>query len=146
MDLVPCNGDVEGYHLNWTGWGVILDLLRDCDANLTQASGSNDGDLVDGPTALSWGLLLEAHLDQMIVVKQPDITMAGGYREEIRVLRKYVEDPITPTESFRRRLRTMRGDDEPPEPPKVEDLSDDDVAWVRGAAEFFIKSGGFSQW
>jgi hypothetical protein len=146
MDLIPCNAEVEGYHLNWTGWGCILDLLRDCGANLDQAAGSNDGDLVDGPTALSWGLLLQQHLDQMIIVKTPDQYMAGGYRDEIRVITKYIENPLTSREDLMRRIRGMHGDQEPLEVPKVEDLTEEDTAWVRETAEFFIKSGGFEQW
>jgi hypothetical protein len=145
MDLIPLAAGVDSYHFNWTGWSVILDLLRDCGAKLDAARGSNDGDIVDAMTAQSWGLLLELHLQEMVVVETPDPLIHGGHRDEIRVLEKYIEEPITHSEMMAKISRKYFTDEEPTRPAAIREMKEDDRAWVQAAADFFIRCRGFRQ-
>jgi hypothetical protein len=59
----------DGFHANWTWWGVLTDMLDRLDADLTGVSGSNDGDIVEKDVALSWAALLEQNLDSLYLLE-----------------------------------------------------------------------------
>ena len=64
----------DGFHANWTWWGVLTNMLDRLDANLAGVSGSNDGDVVEKEVALSWADLLEKNIDglYLLEVSTPD--------------------------------------------------------------------------
>jgi hypothetical protein len=80
MDLIPRRKTLNSYHLNWSGWRFVLQLLEDLDANLSEASGSNDGDYVKAETARNWAQLIENALaaDKIKLVFVPDEAYVGG--------------------------------------------------------------------
>lgn len=59
----------NGFHANWTWWGVLLSCLDVLGADLTLASGSNDGDEVPHETALAWAELLEPALPNLVFIE-----------------------------------------------------------------------------
>jgi hypothetical protein len=158
MDLVPANEHVDGFHANWTMWGNIGDLLTELECDLSQMSGSNDGEVVDGPTAKAWGDAILANIDRIQVVMYPDRLFEGGERPEFHV--EGTESPVNlsahqAAQELARQLLQQAGVEMPETgsgdedaPPRVIALSDmpEALQLVRDFAEFCLKSGGFEQW
>jgi hypothetical protein len=154
MDLAPLGGDpeVDGFHLNWTGWGMVGDLLQELGCNISQMAGGNDGDVVDGDVSSSWGQAIKTALAQgrIYSVYYKDDLYTSGEREEW-----YVEGTETPlflrTDAVARAI--VGGEDRSDllVAPRKETLSDrgdgtGSYAYLTRVAEFFEKSGGFEQW
>lgn len=57
------------FHANWTWWGVLTSLLDRLDADLSECSGSNDGDPVKEETAKQWAQLVQDSLEYLYVVE-----------------------------------------------------------------------------
>lgn len=74
-DPSPQNGEAvvhlgpSGFHANWTWWSVLLGMLDRLGADLTQASGSNDGQVVDEKTAVAWADLVEEAMSRLVLVQ-----------------------------------------------------------------------------
>jgi len=64
------------FHANWTWWGVLTGLLARLDADLSECSGSNDGDPVKEETAQQWARLVQESLEYLYVVDVPSTTRA----------------------------------------------------------------------
>lgn len=70
MSSIPDSDDgPAGFHANWTWWGVLLGCLDSLGADLSSASGSNDGDEVSAETATAWADLLEPALNSLVLVQ-----------------------------------------------------------------------------
>lgn len=52
-------------HYNWTGWRYITNLLEGFGVDMTQFSGSNDGDLLSQNTCKSVAKALEDHWQEL---------------------------------------------------------------------------------
>ena len=89
MDLVPINRDLEGFHLNWSWWGAMVDLLASLGADVSRVAFTNDGKRVTKPMALQWAELLEAALatgNLRLRVEPPNGTLCvamGGDGKEL---------------------------------------------------------------
>lgn len=149
MDLSPLNPDVDGAHYNFTGWGIIGDLLIELGCDLSAMSGSNDGDVVGPDTARAWGEAIRDALDAGTIYVQyfEDSTYAGGLREEL-----HVEGTLTPrvpsTAAYLKALFAGEPDRPAEEPVRRESVTpgSETYAWLERAATFFETSGGFHQY
>lgn len=75
MDLRPINpspdaprrpnGDFEWGRYNWAGWGWLLDKLEDWGLDLSEFSGSNDGDAISEETCVKVSKLIAEHLPEL---------------------------------------------------------------------------------
>ena len=62
MDYIPRRGDAASFHLNWWGHSEIARVLEQLGADLTEWSGSNDGDYITARTCRQWASTLRAGL------------------------------------------------------------------------------------
>jgi hypothetical protein len=88
MDCVavaPADTTFGAFHANWSGWRLLTNLLDDLGCDLSQFSGSNDGDVVDGRSATVCGETILANVARLRVVAVNDTMFAGGTREEVVV-------------------------------------------------------------
>lgn len=152
MDLTGLDGSdgYESYHLNWTGWGIIGDLLHELECDLTLMAGSNDGDEVDADTARAWGTaILTAVKDgRLYCLYYQDPSYSGGERMEL-----HAEGTTTPVylsgDAIVRALLHAEEDKAClSTPPRRESVvtGDDHWNWLVEVGEFFTHSGGFQQW
>lgn len=78
MDLVPLSVKDESddenmhFHANWSGWSAIASMLDSLGVDMTNFSGSNDGDVVEQETAESWGRAVEENFDNLYVLEVED--------------------------------------------------------------------------
>lgn len=158
MDLIaqnPSREDAEHFHANWTGWGVLGDLLEDCGADLSEMAGSNDGDVVSAATAIAWADALDTQMDNLIAVEVDDGTYRGGKRRHLRVLSAQIANPtssVEPMDVFfastegplgegaRERVEKLAA-----VVPTVQDVDADEIEWLRRFSMFLRHSGGFAQ-
>lgn len=159
MDLFalnPTDPTNTSYHANWTGWGVLRDLLVELGCDTTQMAGSNDGDIVDAATSLAWANAITANIDRIVIEKYESREYAGGYEERFRV--ENTDTPVllsghqqvraliaetSPT--LAQALPTGSPSDEPPQVIRLED-DPDALAWIESFASFCRTSGGFEQY
>jgi len=158
MDLIALseNAAMGGFHVNFTGWGQLGDLLVELGCDLSSMTSANDGDVVDATTATAWAEALALGLTDGLIyqLKYADPTFSHGSRDEF-----HVEGTKTPvllsTHMYVEMLvnATMGADpseshydlDAPPE--KVNITEGGEIyAWLRLVEEFFANSGGFEQW
>ena len=128
VDLEPVN-NIEGFHVNWTGWGYIREVLGLVDADDSKMAGGNDGDLMDGQTAKEWGEAILRILPNLYDLHVPDKSYQGGFRN-VPIIAKDVSElvEIALTES------------------KPYELEKYTKEWLKEFVEFCIKSGGFYQY
>jgi hypothetical protein len=163
MDLIaldPSSDEAGDFHLNWTGWRVLRELLEELGCDLDEMAGGNDGDVVCDATAKAWAAKITAALSarRIYVVKYPDHMMSGGFREEF-----HVEDTETPvlisTGAIIEAMFSVAtgsasdgdGDcpaenlDRAPDKLIVEE-GNEPYEWLVRLAVFFEGAGGFEQW
>lgn len=153
MDLFALNDGVEPYHVNWSGWSTLGDLLQELGCDVSLMAGSNDGDVVPAEVALSWAEAIESNLGRIRVVVYPDASFVGNERIEFRV-----EGSLTPVilsssemarafvaQALGREVAEPAGDlDVPPVQFNLSDRPEEEE-WVVGFAQFCRSSGGFEQ-
>lgn len=139
--LNPSDPDNTHYHANWTGWGLLQDLLIELGCDTSQMAGSNDGNIVDAATSLAWADTISANLDRIIIEKYPAPEFVGGFEERFRVENTYTPVP-------RSAHQEMHEEDAADEPAQIERLEDDREAltFIESFAAFCRTSGGFEQW
>lgn len=132
MDLIPRN-DAENYHVNWTGWRFLWQLLDDLGLDTFELSGSNDGDVVGAETADFFGCAIEEALaaGRIRLRRTPDKSYSEGFFEAPVVLDEDAGEPET-------LLQVIAGEIVP--------LDQETREWLAGFASFCKQSGGFEQW
>ena len=158
MDLIAQseNAALVGFHMNFTGWGQLGDLLVELGCDVSSMTSDNDGDVVDATTATAWAEALTLGLTKGLIyqLKYPDPAFSSGWRNEF-----HVEGTKTPvllsTHMYVEMLvnATMGADgsesschlDAPPEKVNITE-GGDTYAWLSKVAEFCATSGGFEQW
>lgn len=140
MDLIPRSDEAgDGLHFNWTGWGVMLNLLDACGANLRAAAGSNDGAYVPAKDAEQWGLALLAHLERIVVVETPSALYSGGYHESFGVTDRPIDETVCAEVRAQLAERGVEGG-------RVRAPSRAEMEWLTSSALFFLRSRGFRQY
>lgn len=66
------------YHLNWSGHSTMAAILDQLGADLTEWSGSNDGDRVSAKTCRAWASLLEESVGKVMLLEQDDPSYMEG--------------------------------------------------------------------
>lgn len=79
MDLVARSKDVEPIHFNWTGWGQLGDLLEALGCDLSEMSGSNNGDYIKAATCREWAKALKEATIQGLVGTTDGKLSVGGF-------------------------------------------------------------------
>jgi len=158
MDLFALNENaaMDGFHVNFTGWGKIADLLIELGCDLGSMTSFNDGDVVDATTATAWAEAITLGLTNGLIykLKYADNTFAGGLREEFHV--EGTKNPMLPSTYMRvemlmnasMRAGGFEGNCDVDVLPEKENITEGDDAhlWLSDLAEFFSTSGGFEQW
>ena len=89
MDLIALseNAAMDGFHVNFTGWGQLGDLLVELGCDLSSMTSANDGDVVDATTAAAWAEALALGLTDGLIyqLKYADPTFSHGSRDEFHV-------------------------------------------------------------
>jgi hypothetical protein len=158
MDLIALseNAAIGGYHVNFTGWGQLGDLLVELGCDVSSMTSGNDGDVVDATTATAWAEALTLGLTRGLIyqLKYPDPTFSDGWRDEFHVegtktpvllsTHMYVEMLVNATMGASA-FENNSDLDAPPERVNITE-GGDTYAWLSEVAEFFANSGGFEQW
>lgn len=161
MDLIalnPTTPDSGSYHVNWTGWSTLGDLLIELGCDTRSMAGSNDGDIVTADTARAWGNAIKDNLDSIVIERYPSARYWGGYQERFRVEGSATPMLISSSDQIQAliaqvapRLHSLQ----PPDPstnvdtpPEVLRLKDSPEAqeWLQSFADFCLHSGGFQQY
>jgi hypothetical protein len=158
MDCIPLNKSVKPFHANWGGWTFILRALLLAGADLSEASGSNDGQIVSAETAMDWAKRLRELLSRkgplrLRVAKYPDALYHGGYNYvpvvdftqadvEQRVLNKL---QLGWEVSIQEQVSSYAWRIVPKKDIVVEELSKEDRKFLLKFARFCERSGGFAQ-
>jgi hypothetical protein len=128
MDLVGKNGD---YHLNWTGWRILVELLEQLDCDISELSGSNDGLPIKSKSCKAFAKAIKQALkDNIIVPKFVENKMyAGGGYESFAVVKKIIKK----TKQLKKDLN-------------IAAIKEEDRDWLKEIYEFFENCGGCKQW
>lgn len=158
MDLIavaPRTPDAErGFHVNWSGWRVLADLLLELGCSTDEISGSNDGNRVEGDTAAAWATAIEDSLARIQIEEIPDPSYAGGVAVRLRVPGTTTPAPEYDPDAERALINQIRArhgrpllEASLPEPTRTMALTEDEeqLSWVRSFAQFCRDSGGFDQ-
>ena len=150
MDLIPVN-DIEGFHVNWTGWSTLGDLLEECGVDLSAMAGSNDGDMVTAEIAQTWANALKDNLEKTVILRYKDDSFHGGYRNELHVTDSKTPVLLSTHEMVEALFSAANDRPVKPainEPPTVINLcdSESEYLWIASFIEFLQNSGGFEQW
>jgi hypothetical protein len=78
MDYVGKDGST--FHLNWSGHAYMYSLLSQLGANLTEWSGSNDGEYISSRTCKKWASLLKNNIERIKEIRIPDNSYVGGFQ------------------------------------------------------------------
>ena len=133
MDLIgkrPRNGYVD-YHLNWTGWKILCDLLEILHCDLSELRGSNDGAPVKAATSRSFAKAIREAINNNRLTRtfiKDDMYSTGGY-EGFALVK-------TNTKQAKKLYEDLN----------INKLSDEDTIWLYAIANFFENCGGFRQW
>ena len=156
MDLValaPRDPASEEFHANWTGWGLLADLLVELGCDITEMSVTNEGEVVREVTAREWGLAILENMDRIVEVRYRDEMFQDGFRSEFKVVGSQTPVLLSRLEVTRAIVGVATVSDVmglPPvdEVPEVRAVIEDDRArtWLERAALFFLNSGGFAQY
>lgn len=157
MDLIavnPATDDTASYHVNWTGWTTLRDLLLELGCDITTMAGGNDGDTVPADTAAQWGTTIKNNLHRIVIERYPSTRYAGGYYERYRVEGSATPQILGTAEQINALIGlahsgTVNTSSEHSDTaPDVTRLTDDPagVAWLTGFATFCQASGGFHQY
>lgn len=160
MDLFAVNDGVEPFHANWTLWGMLGDLLTELGCDLSDMSGSNDGERVPGEVAAAWGQTLLNSLDEITVVEYKSSSVFGGVRSQWSLPGSATPVPVSTSEVVRVMVESAFRPDtaksslgaessaEQASAPVVVPLSarPDDRDLLQSFAQFCLASGGFEQY
>ena len=151
MDLSAKNEGVEGFHANWSMWGVLGDLLSELNCDLAEMAGDNSGDVVSAATAAAWGQAILDNQGRILVDLVPDSLYEGGARWVVRAEGSGTPVGVIANEAALQAALAAGGLDTP-EPPagdiKTVSLSEmpELEEEVLKFAQFCLASGGFEQW
>lgn len=154
MDLIaenPTSPETGHFHANWTGWGMLADLLVELECDVTKLAGSNDGDLVDATTAVAWADAIDTNLDR-IFLEYPEKDGLTGFAR-LRVAGTNTPVHISSSDTAAQIAQRLMGKDpyvtgtHSKEEMKTTPLkaSEDDLNWVSTFSHFCRHSGGFRQ-
>lgn len=157
MDLIavnPATDDTGSYHVNWTGWATLRDLLLELGCDITAMAGGNDGDTVPAEDAERWGTAIKGNLQRVVIERYPSTRYAGGYYERYRVEGSATPQILGTAEQINALIGlahsgTVNTSSEHSDTaPDVTRLTDDPrgTAWLTGFATFCQASGGFHQY
>jgi hypothetical protein len=133
MDLIPRHSDdIDSFHVNWTGWSVLLDLLDNLGCDLEEVSGVNDGAYIKAGTLRSWGKAIndavsKGELKNYFV--KNDTYVGGGYHKFYLLNHGDPDEVITPETAA-----------------LLSDLTKDDIDWLGRFTEFCKFAGGCRQY
>jgi hypothetical protein len=118
MDLLPRNRNVESMHFNWTGWRSLAELLHKLGADVSEMSGSNNGDLISHEKCQSFARILDQALEEKKIntVQIKDDRYVGGSYGSFEI------------------VEAGKGQ-----------ISEEDREWILEAAEFFAAAQGCEQ-
>lgn len=142
MDLVaisPTSNNYTGFHMNWTGWSVFANLLDELGCNISELSGSNDGEVVSEATAKQWSLAIDNNIDKIVIVSVKNDTYYGGFQSTYRVL----EDTSNVGKISNSELELLNGSKENI---RLLEDSEDDYNWLKETSAFLRNCGGFAQY
>ncbi len=152
MDYVGLNGN--SFHLNWTGHDWVGSLLDQLGADMTEWSGSNDGDPISERTCLEWAKLIRENLGSVQDLRIQETGYPDGYRT-LAILAG--EDPLVVASQGYIGL-LLSGPDligrsfgHEPKPRtrdslKVEPMDEENRKWLLEFVEFLESCGGCEQW
>lgn len=163
MDLVgldpslPAGGHL---HLNWTGWGMLADLLHELGCSLEDMSGSNDGDVIPEETCLAWADALRDGRSRLFIVKYPDPHYVSGFRSELHVSGTDTPVLLSSAEQAEMFASDILGeldqgspnagakDSDADRPPIVQPAGEDpsQLEWLEEIELFFRSCGGAAQY
>jgi hypothetical protein len=152
MHYIGKHGD---FTLNWTGHSYMLTLLTQLNADLSEWSGTNDGETIGEPTGKAWARLIRDNISRVKQIRIPDKGYSDGYRNAPLVEgMTTVEEELTTGETaqlilmenaiaagFGQERVTIN-----PNEVKVVELSQGTRDWVLGFARFLDECGGCEQW
>ena len=151
MDLSAKNDGVEGFHANWSMWGLFGDLLSELGCDTSEMAGDNSGDVVSATAAAAWGQAILDNRGRILVDLVPDTLYEGGARWVVRSEGSGTPGGVSASEAALQAALAAGGLDTPApaagdiktvplsEMPELEEE-------VLKFAAFCIASGGFEQW
>jgi hypothetical protein len=140
--------DTSGFHLNWTGWGVLRDLLIELGCDLTQLSVTNNAEVVDAATSAAWGHAISDALAEgrIYTVHYRDGSFVGDWREEMHVEGTDTPVLLSSAAAMRTELGAQDDTDLDYRPLKGSVSPESEPGrWLSALATFMAGSGGFAQ-
>ena len=81
MDLSANSETCGGFHVNWTGWGMLVSLLEQLGCDVSEAAVTNDGFPISASSTLEWATALKSSFADIGLGTIPDEHFEGGHRE-----------------------------------------------------------------